>query len=340
MCDRGFDGRIRVWVFWAILVLGAASMAAVSFRDAEWTRFFIAHEVEWFSDWMCDSIFEGEMLGGGDFSVFLMIFAGIVYVAAYLGALYSRGRLCKPAFLRRLVDRNSAKFARLERWYPQAAFVLFAGLFSSVYLVQSLKWTTGRARPKVVIEKGIEFSEWYEFGPHFVGEGSFRGSFPSGHTATACVLMALGYVLLLEWKGRGARVIGLLVWVLAAVFSLSMLLSRSMNSAHWISDSTFSFFVSWLIIHVTYFWLLDIPRRRECFIEHGHYPEAPVFFEPLLALSILLGFAGLAATGIGARAIMLGDFRLVILAPAGLAMIAASIVLTRKLLQKSKAALG
>ena len=35
------------------------------------------------------------------------------------------------------------------------------------------------------ISKGIfkDFSEWYEFGPHFITEGIYRGSFPSGHSA-------------------------------------------------------------------------------------------------------------------------------------------------------------
>lgn len=337
MSECNFDKNIKLGGLWIIIIFAALSMFTVSFYDAEWTVYLRNHNLKWFSKWMSDSIFEGEMLGGDDFSTFLMIFAGIVYLVGYIGVLYSSERFSKPDFLKLFIKKNSAIFAKLSRWYPQAGFVLFSGLFSSVYLVQALKWMIGRARPNAVIGRDISFTNWFDFGPYFIGDGYFRGSFPSGHTAAAAVLMALGYVFL-EFKGKKSLALAFVACSIAAIFSFLMLIARSMTNVHWVSDSIFSFFAAWLIIHISYFFLFDIPKQRQYFLAHGHYPEKIIFFELLLALSLLLAFAGISFTGIGVRAAMLGDYKLIILIFIGLTMIVSSVLITRKLLKKYKIA--
>ncbi len=79
----------------------------------------------------------------------------------------------------------------------------------SARVVQVLKNAFGRARPEDIMVT-ID-----------------TGSFPSGHVANAAVIaVALGVIVPVAW-----------VWVLGALYTALMALSRTYLGAHWLSDT-------------------------------------------------------------------------------------------------------
>ncbi|MFC5788757.1 phosphatase PAP2 family protein [Agromyces tardus] len=92
---------------------------------------------------------------------------------------------------------------------PWAAFYFVVASIASAGLVQLLKNLFGRARPLDILVTA-------DF-----------GSFPSGHVANAATIaVALGIIVPRLW-----------VWVLGAVYTLLMAVSRTYLGAHWITDT-------------------------------------------------------------------------------------------------------
>jgi undecaprenyl-diphosphatase len=90
-----------------------------------------------------------------------------------------------------------------------AALYFLTSIVGSALLVQVLKHTFGRARPEEILVT------------------SDFGSFPSGHTANAATTaVVLGIVFARAW-----------VWVLGALYTVAMALSRTYLGAHWLSDT-------------------------------------------------------------------------------------------------------
>ena len=58
--------------------------------DYEWTMLLRQHRIAWFDQWMAQSLFEGEPLGGGDPVIFLLIFVVIAYSIAWNKGASSR----------------------------------------------------------------------------------------------------------------------------------------------------------------------------------------------------------------------------------------------------------
>jgi membrane-associated phospholipid phosphatase len=95
----------------------------------------------------------------------------------------------------------------VRRW--RAAVLVAVTLLASVAAVQLLKSLFGRARPQDMLVT------------------SDFGSFPSGHTANAATLAALAVLLFPR----------LWVLIIAAAWTLAMAFSRTLVSAHWLSDT-------------------------------------------------------------------------------------------------------
>lgn len=304
-----------------IIVSGIIAMVAVTPADEEWTRFLRKNRIDWFKDGMGDSLFEGEMIGGSDIPVLVMIGAGILYILAWLPLISIEKIKTKLSFLINWMENRPKLKIKLLMWRPCLGFILMSSLCIAMF-VHSNKWTLGRARPKYVWEKGMSYSEWYEFGPYFVAGGKFRGSFPSGHTATVIALMALVYALIFSSKKGWIKFFGILTFIFTMVDSILMLLARSMSNAHWISDSTFSIFSGWLIIHVLYFWILKVPEQED-FYRKNHQPMSlPFFYEMQYTALLFITVLGIMATVIGLRALYMQNCPwLVAISPIGLAVI-------------------
>jgi membrane-associated phospholipid phosphatase len=158
-----------------VLVLAMIVIMAVLARyDYEWTIWLNQHRVEWLDEFMGRTLFEGEGFGGGDGAMLFLAAAFFLYFYAWL----------RPGS------------QRLERWRPYLGFILSTGFTCGFLMVHGLKLAQGRARPGLVFTKVLAYSEWYEFGRHFVTEGLYGGSLPSGHTAIVLSFLTLAYILL------------------------------------------------------------------------------------------------------------------------------------------------
>jgi membrane-associated phospholipid phosphatase len=281
----------------ALISIGLLVMAGAAIVDKEWTIALSHHRLPQLVAFMEDSIFEGEPLGANDIVIFLLLTAVVAYYAAWRWP-------------------GSGKISALR---PQTGFVLASALVTGIYLVHSLKWIMGRARPDLVLGHKAAFSHWFAFGPLFVTDGVYYGSFPSGHTCQAFLLMAAAFVLAGDpLAGKPVRILGWLWGILALVFSLAMGTARCMTLSHWLSDILGSIFLGSIGMHLLYFKVLRVPDQRRYADHHGRLPELPQAWELILCLHVLLGTIGVMALIIGARAVWIWKSPwLVVMVPMG-----------------------
>lgn len=287
--------------FYALILFTSVVMISIPRVDYQWTLFLNQHKWLKLSEIMGRTLFEGEQFGAADVVFIFMI----VIIAAYLLACV----------------KSDASWFRA--WRPQLGFIVTTVLTVEVFLVQSVKWVMGRARPYLVLHDGLPFTQWYEFGPHFISDGSFRGSFPSGHTAVIFMLMTVAYILFADPSHQfRRRTMGGLCAGFTLVYSLGMGIGRCMTLSHWVSDFVGMIFLSWIIQHALYFWILRVPDQRRFYIIHGQYPNIPRFWELRLCGNMFFVFLGLAGTVIGIRALLIHqDQRLAMTALAGLLLV-------------------
>ena len=268
---------IRWSLLGGIFLLGTVAMILVTPVDFEWTKYLREHRIVSFKNWMADSVFEGEMVGGSDLPIFFIIVSAFVYILAWTPSITNLTIRSKFSFLLNFLEKRPRLKNIMNLWRPLLGFVLASSICIGMF-IHSMKWSIGRARPKYVIEKGMAYSEWYEFGPYFVADGGFSGSFPSGHTGTVIILMVLAYILFFNTKKMWLKVLGIIFALLTLSSAVLMLLARSMSFAHWISDSMMSIVSGWLIVHILYFWILKIPKQREYFNKNEQPMPLPFFF--------------------------------------------------------------
>lgn len=262
-----------------------AGMLALIPVDYAWTVWLRKHRVRWLDHWMDQTLFEGEALGGGDpVILFLILIVFFYYIAWKKGAA-----------------------SRLYAWRPHLGFIVATAITTSVMMVHSLKWVMGRARPSLVMKGVLPYSDWYEFGPHFITEGTYRGSLPSGHTAQVFITMALAYVLLLAVpKFKFQNLLGWLWGAFALLYTLLMGLSRCMKLSHWVSDVSFSLGFSWILMHLIYYTLLRVPEQEDYYHKHGQFPQLPAVWELRLCLILLLIVLSAMSLTLGIRSIFWG----------------------------------
>ena len=305
-CDRirlsRLNGGTEKDTFFAILIAMIVIMGVLAVYDYQWTIWLNDHRVAWLGEFMGRTIFEGEGFGGGDAAVLFMAAALCLYIFAWANPGHKR----------------------LEEWRPYLGFITSAGFICGLFMVHSLKWVMGRARPGLVFTGGLAYSEWYEFGPHFVTEGMYRGSFPSGHTAAVLVFLTPAYIFLASpEQSRLRRVAGLTWGFLSLSYAVLMAIARTMILSHWLSDCVFSIFFGWVIIHILYFWVLRVPDQETHYRHQGIHTTSPKFWELRLCLLLSPVILGGMAMVIGARSLWeYSALWLGVLIPAGLFMVA------------------
>ncbi|MFI5400049.1 MAG: phosphatase PAP2 family protein [SAR324 cluster bacterium] len=291
------------WGLATLLAGFAAAMAAVTPLDYAWTLVLIDHRWDAAVAFLRRTVFEGSALGASDLPVF-----GLLALFALYAQVTSRRAI--PALL------------GFRSWL---GFILVATLASGLGVVHTLKWIVGRARPYEVLGEGhLPFTPWYVPGPHFVTEGIYRGSFPSGHTAAAFAFIALAYALAGDpLLTRRWRLSGWGVGAGALLFSVAMAIGSAMARSHWLSDAVAVTGLVWILVHVLYFWGLRVPDQRRYWQAHGALPQPPGRWELRLCL---LGFPvllGTIAVGLGLRALALQAVPyLAALVPLGLGLVA------------------
>ncbi|USS88949.1 phosphatase PAP2 family protein [Fructilactobacillus cliffordii] len=125
------------------------------------------------------------------------------------------------------------------RLHQLLTIAIFASgtVFLALTVNVTLKTIWGRYRPYEVQKHLQDFTNWY----HINGPNGHY-SFPSGHT------MAATLALVFSWFGRGRWHRWL--WRLGLLDGILIALSRLIIGAHFLSDVTFSFFITALIIYV------------------------------------------------------------------------------------------
>jgi membrane-associated phospholipid phosphatase len=204
-------------------------------------------------------------------------------------------------------------------------------------IVHALKWAVGRARPFEVLYTGAPFSAWYDIGPHFVTEGIYHGSFPSGHTAQAALLLTVAYVLASGAADRPALRPAAWLWTLICLsFITAMGAARVMALSHWLTDVIAGLFFTWIGVHVSYHWILKIPAQTFYFRETGSWPRAPEAWELRLSVWLLGALAGFSAAMLGTRALFRpGEADLGLLLPLGAALLIVCVGRFRRLRKRA-----
>ncbi len=265
------------------LLLGSAvALAGATANDYPLTKWLGENSWPAFADFMDRSLFEGEAPGGGDPVILLLI-----------GVAFAYGHSHRAAASQWLVELR-----------PALGFILVGGILAAFVNVHTLKWLMARARPHLVLDGQYMFSNWFEIGPHFISEGAYRGSFPSGHTAQAFAVMTLAYALAgSPLADRRRKAIGWLVGTAAAGYTLAMGLARCMAGVHWVTDVVGAMVLSWVTLHVLYFSLFKIPqqeRYREILYGPGYLPDR---WELCLGFYLAAAALGIVLTGFGLRAL-------------------------------------
>jgi membrane-associated phospholipid phosphatase len=281
-----------------IAILALVAMSAAATVDLRWTATLHDHRWPGLERWMNPSIFSGTSLSLNDLVIFFVIGA----LGVYLGGL---GR------------------SRTAKLRPQCGFIITSALVVGVYMVHGLKWIVGRARPYEVFNRGWEFTPWFSFGPHFVTEGIYYGSFPSGHTAQAFIIMSLAYILAYQpLTDTNRRPAGWIWGIIAMAFCMAMAAARCMSWNHWLSDTLGSIFMGWIVMHLLYFHVMKIPQQRRFVAAFGRLPVLPPVWEIVLCVYLLAGTVGLMMVLIGTKALIVNNGPwLVTMVPAGAAVI-------------------
>lgn len=279
--DQPTERRYAALLGFILLLLALiAAMLVITPRDYAWTLSIGHHRIHWFSNLMGQTLFEGQPPGGPDIATLFIAGSFILYLLAWL----------RP------------RWTRLLRLRPYLGFIVCSGFICAIYMVHGLKIAIGRARPYQVIRKGLAYSNFFQFGPHYVGHDMFRASFPSGHTADAFTLMTLAYILAVGpgFRSGVMRLAGLAWGLIALAYGLLMAVARSMSLSHWIGDGLLAILMSWPIQHALYFWVLRVPEQAA----ETDAPATPMPFMWEFRLCWWLWWiaVGLVATVIGGRA--------------------------------------
>ncbi len=285
----------------AILLSGGVAMFFATLVDQPVSQWFREHSYPKLNQFMADSLFEEDMFGAGDITVFTMIFCLIVYLVA--SHFERKNKLESYVLSTKTVPYlpwwldTPTKIASLR---PFFGYLLVNGLCVAVLMVHPLKWIMARPRPRVVLNGTLPFNEWYEIGAHFIAEGSYRGSFPSGHTGSSAAMFGLAFCVVLGAKSKRGRALGKYVLGFVILLAVTMAFSRMMTAAHWLTDVVFSFFCGLAIAHSLYFWGLRVPEQMQHSLKNRVSLRGPYFELKICGLLLLAGF-GVIAVGMGIR---------------------------------------
>ena len=154
----------------------------------------------------------------------------------------------------------------------RVALLLFAVVLAEMILVNVVKVVWDRPRMRFLAEHGpVAFQSWFVVGNDareaLIAAGTdgeeFK-SFPSGHTANAATLMLL--TLVAQLRATMRRHAAALLWV-GAAWGLLVGLSRVVAGAHFVSDITIGFTITFALV------LVAVRATRRSAIEEPSIPE-------------------------------------------------------------------
>ena len=157
---------------------------------------------------------------------------------------------------------------RIDRSDPELLFrigiVMVLLTLGQTLLVNIIKIAWGRPRYRSVITtEGLAFQPWWITGRAL--RDAFEGllpheefkSFPSGHASYAACSFALTLLSLVSPKIRKKP-----LCFLAIVWTGCTMIARIMSGAHFLSDVTVGFFITFLLLFVLYHCLIESYRKK------------------------------------------------------------------------------
>ncbi|MGF1453724.1 MAG: phosphatase PAP2 family protein [Opitutales bacterium] len=144
---------------------------------------------------------------------------------------------------------------KLRRWRWHALFMLLVLVLGPGLVVNAIfKDYSGRPRPRQTTEFGGPYAHRapLEFGKIAAGK-----SFPAGHASVGFAYCGLYFVLRRHRRRAAFTALGA-----SLGFGLLMGVCRMAAGAHFFSDVIFAGALTFLVAHVTYFFLLKIPEKE------------------------------------------------------------------------------
>jgi membrane-associated phospholipid phosphatase len=268
---------------WLIALPFAAAMAAIPLVDRAWTVYLTQVRIPALVDIMRRTLFEGDGIGGSDLSI--LLFLAIV-------SLYLRSQSAQPG-------------TWLLAWRPVLGYLLVSALAAGLGAVHALKWVLGRARPWSVLgREQLPYSDWYRTGAHFITQGIYRGSFPSGHTAAVFLLMTFVYAYCGDPTATASR--RAWAWPLGGLVLLytgGMGIASSMARSHWLSDAIGAAGIVWVLIHLLYFRILRVPEQRAYWLRTGRHAALAPYWELRFCGWGFVALLGFMSVALGLRAL-------------------------------------
>jgi len=129
----------------------------------------------------------------------------------------------------------------------KALFLVLVILLAPGFIVQTLKITWGRPRPREIINYGGTLEYRTPFEPNFAlaGDTNTGNSFPSGHAAVGFYTIALYFVFRKRW-----------VLAITVAYGTLMSIARMAQGAHFLSDIVSSFFIVYICIELFEFLIV------------------------------------------------------------------------------------
>lgn len=139
----------------------------------------------------------------------------------------------------------------LSKQYHFVGLAIILTAFTSMMIVENIKPIVGRVRFRSMQENPSLFTNWYQInGSKFLSSVPLKEeikSFPSGHSQWAGTTLTLSLIALANPKWRNKEK---LIFSGSLIYALTVMLSRMMQGAHFLSDVTVGFgtaFVCYLI---------------------------------------------------------------------------------------------
>ncbi|WP_457559231.1 phosphatase PAP2 family protein [Candidatus Harpocratesius sp.] len=181
------------------------------------------------------SFFSGDGFGGQDPSYFIIILSFLAYCISFIPKI---GKILIP-------------FRKYFKY-------MIATILALTVINRGFKVLFARARPGIVAEEQSLYSSMWTFGKLSFIEALKKGSFTSGHTSVAVLLVSFGFISTCT-KKRG---IVIFTFCITLIYSILMALARVFEGDHYLSDGFWAILIGIPIIGWIYYRVFQIPAQE------------------------------------------------------------------------------
>ena len=112
-----------------------------------------------------------------------------------------------------------------------------------------------------------DYRAWWEMRPFLYTKGDYYKSWPSGHTATACITVLLGLLPVVAKKRF--KFDQIIFFLIGSIYLCIVAFARIVAGAHFLSDVSFGCLISLFGIFLTLFFV-DFASRKWFFVTNKH----------------------------------------------------------------------